>query len=306
MINRILETRGEGRFLESEYFKEPPSVTEIEVRSILTGVCRSDIDMMVGKFGPLPLSMQGHEGLGVVTQVGRLINDIEVGDFVATRGEPAYADFYNCRYREYVKVPEASPKYIIEPVACALNIAYEVIDFLDTLTITPNTSHVGILILGSGFLANIVNQFLLDYSRDITVTAVGTHFSTKWPRAIMRSDIPIGCRYSVVVDLSSRTDIFELDVLMPGGLLIMGSQKDIITNFSKMLWNSCTVRFPSPRSPRFYDCMVTAVEMIKTGRLNVDHVWTHSYSRDRSWANAFSDGLHRPAGYVRGYIDWRK
>ena len=35
----------------------------------MTGVCRSDIEMMIGNFGPF-LYMQGHEGLGQVVEVG--------------------------------------------------------------------------------------------------------------------------------------------------------------------------------------------------------------------------------------------
>ena len=49
----------------------PLSSISIEVKALMTGVCRSDIDMMNGNFGPLPLEMQGHEGLGEVA------NDVE-------------------------------------------------------------------------------------------------------------------------------------------------------------------------------------------------------------------------------------
>ena len=87
----------------------------------MTGVCRSDIDMMMGNFGPLPLGMQGHEGLGQVTRVGSLVTDVKEGDYVATRGEPAYADYYNVRSDEFVVVPELDSKYILEPVACGIN-----------------------------------------------------------------------------------------------------------------------------------------------------------------------------------------
>jgi D-arabinose 1-dehydrogenase-like Zn-dependent alcohol dehydrogenase len=30
--------------------------------------------MMQGNFGPLPIHMQGHEGLGIVTKVGNAVN----------------------------------------------------------------------------------------------------------------------------------------------------------------------------------------------------------------------------------------
>ena len=95
MQSRILYTEGNGKFNEGSIDIADINSNQIRVKSKKTGVCRSDIDMMNGNFGPLPLSMQGHEGLGEVLEVGAEVKDVSVGDYVATRGEPAYADFYN-------------------------------------------------------------------------------------------------------------------------------------------------------------------------------------------------------------------
>ena len=129
-MTRCLQTTGQGYFEEVEYNKPEPTSDQIEVRAIMTGVCRSDIDMMQGNFGPLPLSMQGHEGLGQVTKIGAKVTGIAKGDFVATRGEPAYADYYNVRQGEFVRVPEVHPKYILEPVACGINVVKQADDEL--------------------------------------------------------------------------------------------------------------------------------------------------------------------------------
>lgn len=94
---KVLATTGQGEFVETDYAVMDPGPTDIRVRAVMTGVCRSDIDMMQGEFGPLPLDMQGHEGLGQVVDVGAEVKDVKVGDYVATRGEPAYADYYNAK-----------------------------------------------------------------------------------------------------------------------------------------------------------------------------------------------------------------
>ena len=163
---RLLCTAGTGQFDEVIWDKPEILSTEIEVRSIMTGVCRSDIDMMTGKFQTLPLSMQGHEGLGQVTKVGDTISSrVKVGDYVATRGEPAYADYYNVQQDSFVIVPTADPKYILEPVACGINI------------ITQNMSaiikkfHPRILILGSGFLAYTAYNTILHHD-EITYSEI--------------------------------------------------------------------------------------------------------------------------------------
>lgn len=142
---RILVTEGTGDFKESTYYLSPLKANEVRVRSRMTGVCRSDIDMMTGDFALLPVEMSGHEGLGEVVAVGDNVDDVEIGDYVATRGEPAYADEYNAQH--YVRVPELNPRYIVEPVACAINVG--------------NSIGLGsTLIVGTGFLATVVAQWL--------------------------------------------------------------------------------------------------------------------------------------------------
>jgi len=71
-MNRVLATEGNGIFYETEYALPDCDEDGIQVRAVLTGVCRSDIDMMQGNFGPLPLGMQGHEGLAQVEKVGNV------------------------------------------------------------------------------------------------------------------------------------------------------------------------------------------------------------------------------------------
>ena len=296
MIVRCLQTTGQGRFEEVEYDKPEPSATEIEVRAVMTGVCRSDIDMMNGDFGPLPLSMQGHEGLGIVTKIGINQIDVKVGDIVATRGEPAYADYYNVKNKEYVKVPEANPKYILEPVACGINLIYQKLDLLQQKK-SPR-----VLILGSGFLAwvaynTITSQPIL--ARDITV--VGNSNRDLWGDKLVQTYTG---EFDIIIDLSSGTDVFDRPIVRNEAIVIFGAQKKVTTDFSNLLWKACTMVFPSPRTDKFYLAMQIAESMITNGQLNVDKFWTQAYNRNMNWQQAFADGMDRPSGYSRGYIVW--
>ena len=154
---KILYTEGNGSFEEKDFELPAIGPNQIRVQTKMTGVCRSDIDMMNGKFGPLPLEMQGHEGLGEVLEIGEDIKDVEEGDLVATRGEPAYADEYNANFGTYVKVPRLDPKYIIEPVACGLNVVMQDESQFEK----RNTKGTKLLIIGSGFLAWVVYLSLI-------------------------------------------------------------------------------------------------------------------------------------------------
>ena len=296
-MTRILQTIGDGKFIETEYEMPPLTKNEICVRSVMTGVCRSDIDMMEGNFGPLPLHMQGHEGLGQVIEVGANISNIAIGDYVATRGEPAYADYYNVRDKEFVKVPEAHPRYILEPVACGINV---VIQPLQEITARSGDGK-RLLILGSGFLAWIAYQTILLNNLKFDITVVGKSNKELWGN-ILTSDYH--GTFDVIIDLSPRTEIFDCPIVNNEALVVFGAQKQVSTDFGTLLWKACTIIFPSPRTDKFYNCMVLAEQYITNGNINIDKFWTRGYNRDIEWTHAFADGVNRPAGYSRGYIYW--
>ncbi len=297
MIVKCLQTVGQGQFNEVEYDKPEPASNQIEVRAVITGVCRSDIDMMQGNFGPLPLHMQGHEGLGVVTKVGTEMFDIKIGDFVATRGEPAYADFYNVKKNEFVVVPSLEPKYILEPVACGINLINQSRELIDK----KQGAYSRMLILGSGFLAWVAFHTMRLNGFFYHIDVVGSSNKELWGD-ILQSETT--ANYDVVIDLSSKTDVFDKDILRENALIIFGSQKTVTTDFSNLLWKSCTMTFPSPRNSEFINCMYFAKHWIENGYLEVDNFWTKGYNRSTEWQQAFADGMDRPNGYSRGYIKW--
>jgi D-arabinose 1-dehydrogenase-like Zn-dependent alcohol dehydrogenase len=299
IMNRCLQTTGKGYFEEVEYKVPPLTEDEICVRAVMTGVCRSDIDMMTGNFGPLPLNMQGHEGIGKVIGIGANIQDVSFGDFVATRGEPAYADIYNVRINEYVKVPEADPKYILEPVACGINVVQQAVGEI----YKRSGEGKRLLILGSGFLAWVAYKTIQLNRFDFDVTVVGNSNKELWGDLLSAS---YKGTFDVVIDLSSRTDVFDKPILNNEALVVFGSQKTVTTDFSNLLWKACTMIFPSPRTDKFYRSMKDAEQWITNGDINVDNFWTKGYNRDTEWQQAFSDGINRPAGYSRGYIYWNK
>lgn len=296
-MNRILQTTGTGNFSETEYHVPPISSDEITVRAVMTGVCRSDIDMMQGNFGPLPLHMQGHEGIGQVIAIGDNIKDVQVNDYVATRGEPAYADIYNVRTNEYVKIPEAHPRYILEPVACGINIVVQ------PLREIAERSGPGkrMLILGSGFLAWVAYNTVLLNHLDFEITVVGNSNKDLWGDKLSQY---YGGKFDVILDLSDRADIFYKDILHNEALVVLGAQKKVTTDFANLLWKACTIMFPSPRNDKFISCMRLAEYWITLGDLNVDSFWTRGYDRNTEWQQAFQDGVDRPTGYSRGYIVW--
>ncbi len=294
---KLLCTDGKGTFNEIAWDKPAINNNEIEVKAVMTGVCRSDIDMMNGEFGPLPIHMHGHEGLGIVTKVGSNITDVEVGNYVATRGEPAYADYYNVRKDEYVQVPTAEPKYILEPVACGINVVNQ------NLREVAERAGEGkrLLILGSGFLAWVAYNTLLINHLEFDITVIGRSNQDLWQGKLSQEITGV---YDVIIDLTERTDYLQGDCVANNGLIIIGTDKHINQTFGQLIWKAVTISFPSPRTPRFYEAMVMARDWVASGQLTVDKFWTRGYNRNTEWQSAFADGVNRPAGYSRGYIKW--
>ena len=297
MKSRILYTEGRGTFNEQIWDKPDITSQEIEVKAVMTGVCRSDIDMMRGDFGPLPLEMQGHEGVGVVTRVGADILGVKEGDYVATRGEPAYSDYYNVRQGEFVVVPKAEPKYILEPVACGINVVLQAEQEIRNRQGTGKR----LLILGSGFLDWVAYNTLKLDQFDFEIDVIGSSNQELWGSVLKEQHQGT---YDVIIDLSSKLDVFEQLLYNEGALIVLGSQKRVTTDFANMLWKAVTIVFPSPRNPNFVECMLYAEKLITAQQLNIDSFWTRGYDRNTEWQSAFSDGISRIPGYSRGYIVW--
>lgn len=302
---KILHTTGRGGFSVTDYDCPDSFDDGIIVEAVMTGICTSDIAMMQGEFGPLPLHMQGHEGLGRVLTVGKNVTtSVQVGDYVATRGEPAYADRYPVREGEFVVVPEAAPKYIIEPIACGINVVVSDLAEIDSRAYAnPNAK---LLLIGSGFLAYVAYMTLKNLNIGIAVDVIGNSNRDVWAQAGVELKNYPDTGYDVVINLKdSHAWLEQTDIINNNGCLIEAVGRSVSKRESEnLLWRSITTTRPSPRKAMFLNCMQTAVEWIKSGQLEVDSFWTKGYNRQTEWQLAFGDSLNRPQHYSRGYIYW--
>ena len=71
-----------------------PGHGEVRVKIAAAGVCHSDLHVKRGEWdAPAPLVM-GHEGSGVVTELGDGVTSLAVGDHVVLSWVPIYAVIY--------------------------------------------------------------------------------------------------------------------------------------------------------------------------------------------------------------------
>ena len=302
---KLFYTTGKNDIHEIVWDKPEPKDNEIEVRSIYTGICSSDVAMFDGIFTTLHKEIQGHACLGQVTKIGEYVTSnkgVKVGDYVATRGEPGFADYYNCAIGNFVVVPKAEPKYIIEPVACAINIASSVVG-------SPLNSSIAII--GTGFLARMIYEYLhhLGYNN---FTVYGAGFKDYWsskkdvdfrPHKAFHLDVVGKWKFDYFIDMTSSPQYFNSEYVNTNGTFIIGAEKKVEhVDFAKFLWENITIKCPSPRDEHFIDCMKTAVELIKTSKIKPKDLWGKEYHRDNA-LEAFKDRLSGKER-LRSYVTW--
>ena len=77
-----------------ELLIDSPGPGEVLVRILASGVCHTDMHIRNGKAGPLPVLL-GHEGTGIIQEVGEGVTTPKVGDKVILNWR---APCYNCRF----------------------------------------------------------------------------------------------------------------------------------------------------------------------------------------------------------------
>lgn len=75
---------------------DPPKAGEVKVRMVATGVCHSDLSMINGTIpAPFPV-LVGHEGAGIVEEVGEGVTIVTPGDHVVLSFVPQCRDCFFC------------------------------------------------------------------------------------------------------------------------------------------------------------------------------------------------------------------
>jgi len=91
---------GVNEYSVQEIELDPPQADEVRVRMVATGICQSDNAVVVGKLPmPTPIVL-GHEGAGVIEEIGTNVTNVKVGDHVITSFIPMCGKCYFCLHQE--------------------------------------------------------------------------------------------------------------------------------------------------------------------------------------------------------------
>ncbi len=91
----VLYAPGEAIRVE-EVELDPPKEHEVQVKIVAAGVCHSDYHLVSGELpGYMPMAL-GHEGAGIVEEVGSAVTNCKPGDHVVLSFIPSCGTCYYC------------------------------------------------------------------------------------------------------------------------------------------------------------------------------------------------------------------
>jgi S-(hydroxymethyl)glutathione dehydrogenase/alcohol dehydrogenase len=97
----VLQTTGDEKLeLVDDIESLPPGPTDVVIKIEATGVCHSDLHAMNGALPQGAPFVPGHEGAGVITEVGSDVTDLAVGDHVIVAWSPPCGKCNNCVERK--------------------------------------------------------------------------------------------------------------------------------------------------------------------------------------------------------------
>jgi NDMA-dependent alcohol dehydrogenase len=92
----VLPAVGQALEIRDDVEVESPRAGEVKVRMAASGVCHSDMSVQDGTiYSPAPVVL-GHEGAGVIEEVGEGVTDLEPGDQVVISWVPQCGECFFC------------------------------------------------------------------------------------------------------------------------------------------------------------------------------------------------------------------
>jgi len=290
---------------------EDPRRDEVLIETKACGICMGEIYVYRGE---LPGGrVMGHEGVGVVVEVGEDVENVKVGDKVTTLGGPAFAEHYKTKSRNVAKIPSDVDDYalwISEPLACVVNgIRGASIEIGDNVCLI-GCGYMGLLLLQAmpkNYINNLIALDIRDERLKLAEKFGAEHLLNPHNSdPVKRVKEIIGGRADVVIEASGAHGTLYLatDLVKPGGKLVIFGRHVVDERVPTEKWHSMGLRilntaplFSSNFNKDFHD----AVNLLRKGVFNQERLITHRFPFEDS-ETAFKEASKKPLGYIKGVI----
>ena len=310
---------GPGQFGFEDRPLLPPERGQVRVRLEGCGVCGSNLPVWEGRpwFNyPLEPGKPGHEGWGVVDEVGADVVHIKPGDRVAALSQNAFAEYDFCDASSVVKLPDALSEQPFpgEALGCAMNV-------FRRCDIQP---HHHVAVVGLGFLGALLTQlcaragaqtyaisrrpFALEIGQQMGATktiALDDHWRVI--EEVKRLTGREGCeRVIEATGLQAPLDLASELTAERGRLIIAGYHQDGLRQVNMQLWNwrGIDVINAHERDPRIYvQGMADAAAAVALGQLDPTPLYTHRFALD-GLPRALNQMHDREDGFLKALVTY--
>lgn len=300
----------------------PVGPHDLLIETKACGVCAWDAKLYHGQSAPGDFPyMIGHEGVGIVREVGSLVRGFKVGDkvFCASGGNEMMVQYFVQDASCAAKIPDDTEDYgamVLEPTVCVVNL-------LEKAGIRPG-DHVALV--GAGYMGLITLQGLvrgswagristfeiqperLELARRLSPEHTYDPYSQEGEAYIRQLGAQGGV--DVVIEFAATDSGFALAnrlIRKTGGVLVLGSwHRDQVT-FDGSLWHlsGVTVLNLSPMSNRHYtDLIPRTAALVERGVYTPGDYLTHTARfDDLEGVNRVLDiSGTKEGGYIKGAI----
>jgi threonine dehydrogenase-like Zn-dependent dehydrogenase len=294
-----------------------PAPQQVRIRVEGCGVCGSNVPVWEGRpwfTYPLPAGAPGHEGWGIVDEVGSEVTEWSTGERVAFLSERAFAEFDVADQQSVVRIPESLAEQPVpaEPLACAMNVFRR----------SGIAAGQRIAVVGSGFVGALLIQLAaFEGAEVIAVSRRDAALETAQQmgaKHVLRMDDPRAVDFAVksltdgdgcdcVIEATGFQQPLTLAaelVRVRGRLVIAGYHQDGLREVNMQSWNwrGIDVINAHERDPAIYiEGMQLAIEAIRNGRLNPSPLYTHTFPLSELGAS-LEMTCRRPAGFMKALV----
>jgi threonine dehydrogenase-like Zn-dependent dehydrogenase len=310
---------GPGKFHLEKVETPRPIGNEVLVRLEGCGVCASTLPLWEGRSWvsyPLEAGAPGHEGWGIVEEIGAGVESVRVGDRVGILSKHAFSEVELVHVGLVVRLPSnlAGMEFPGEALARAM-IIFQRADI-----------HAGqrVAVIGAGFLGSLLVQLIA--AAGATAIAISKRGSSLESARLMGAKylIPFSNSY-VVLDEVGRVTAGEfcervieatgyqeaLDLAgelsaIGGKLLIAGVHRDGLRRVNLQLWNTrgLDVVTAYDHEPEAYlGGMRAAILALGEGRLEPTPLYTHRF-RLPDLPDAFELLVNRTDGFMKSLMTY--
>jgi 2-desacetyl-2-hydroxyethyl bacteriochlorophyllide A dehydrogenase len=292
---------------------------QVKVQLEGCGVCGSNLPVWEGRPWfkyPLEAGAPGHEGWGIVDEVGDEVESVRVGERVAVLSYHAFGEVELADEKLVVPLPAklTGMDFPGEALGCGMNI-FRRADIQSGQTVA---------VVGAGFLGSLLVQ-LINAAGAKVIAISRRHASLESARRMGASHIlPLEDHRSVIDAVSQITSGNFCERVIEatghqsplnlagelcaerGKLVIAGYHQDGLRQVNMQLWNwrGLDVVNAHERNPQTYlDGMKAAVEGITAGTLDPSSLFTHRF-RLRDLPDAFSLLSSRTDGFMKALLTY--